>query len=60
MTVNEYIRRFRIEKSIPLLQAHLSVQEVAQRVGYQSEKYFSRQFYEVTGMKPAQFTSVPD
>ena len=23
MTVNEYIRRFRIEKSIPLLQAHL-------------------------------------
>lgn len=53
---NEYLRIVRIEKAKGyLLQTNKSIQWIAERSGYQDDRYFSRVFREQTSMYPSVF-----
>lgn len=54
---NRYLSRLRIEQAKQLLAAapSLRVNEIAGRVGFRDEYYFSRRFKLTTGMTPTQF-----
>lgn len=53
---SSYIRNYRIGKAKMLLVgSDMKVYEIAQEVGYQDSKYFSRVFRQVTGQKPDEF-----
>jgi len=57
LTPNEYINEVRLIKAMELFQANpgvYSVKEMASRVGYRDEKYFSRQFKQRFGVLPSQ------
>lgn len=60
LTPNEYINEVRLVKAMELFQANpggYSVKEMASKVGYRDEKYFSRQFKQRFGVLPSQFRS---
>ncbi|RCX18683.1 helix-turn-helix protein [Fontibacillus phaseoli] len=53
MTFIEYVTRLRIQKAKELLlQTRLPVAEIAERVGYQTTKYFNKVFKEYEGHSP--------
>jgi len=55
-TITDYINRIRIEKAkVLLLNRELKVSEIAQMVGYQDEKYFSRVFKKLEATTPIHF-----
>ena len=55
-TVNQYISRARIEKAKTLLREHnLSIEDIAQKVGFMSGSYFSKKFKKETGMSPYKY-----
>lgn len=57
LTPNEYINEVRLVKAMELFQANpggYSVKEMASKVGYRDEKYFSRQFKQRFGVLPSQ------
>lgn len=52
----DYLTRVRVEKSKKLLQdMSLKIYQVSEMVGYDSAKYFSRIFRELTGMTPKEY-----
>ena len=52
----DYLTELRINKSKELLcRDALSVQDVAERVGYRDLKYFSRLFKKNTGVSPSDY-----
>ena len=56
MGFNEYLTQIRLEKSQELLaETSLSVKEIAAMVGYPDEKYYSKLFKKVTGIKPTDY-----
>ncbi len=60
LTPNEYINEVRLIKAMELFQADpggYSVKEMASKVGYRDEKYFSRQFKQRFGVLPSHFRS---
>lgn len=50
-----YLLSFRVEKAKELLLMGLSLEEVAQRVGFSEANYLIRYFRKATGMTPGQF-----
>lgn len=51
---SDYLIQVRIEKAKELLEeGELNVGEVGRKVGYKDQKYFSRLFYKVVGIKPS-------
>lgn len=53
---SDYLMEYRIEKSKELLMStNMSVGEVAETVGYDDQRYFSRIFRRMTGMNPTEF-----
>lgn len=57
----DYLTRVRIEKAkIQLKNNDAKVYEVAESVGYKSQKYFSRLFKECTGMSPTEYQNSRD
>lgn len=57
LTPNEYINEIRLLKAMEYFQSNpgvYSVKEMASRVGYRDEKYFSRQFKQRFGVLPSQ------
>ncbi|MBD2867398.1 response regulator transcription factor [Paenibacillus arenilitoris] len=55
-TFIEYLTRLRIDKAKTLMMnAQLRLYEIAQLVGYQDVKYFSRLFKRVVGVTPAEY-----
>lgn len=53
---NEYLTQIRLEKSQELLaETALSIKEIAFMVGYPDEKYYSKLFKKVTGIKPTDY-----
>lgn len=53
---NVYLTVLRIQKSKVLLRtSHLSVKDIAEKVGYTDYFYFSRVFKKITGLSPSQF-----
>lgn len=56
LNFSAYIRNYRIGKAKQLLvSGNMKVYEVAEEVGYQDSKYFSRVFRQVTGQKPDEY-----
>jgi DNA-binding response OmpR family regulator len=57
MTPSEFIRTMRLKRAAQLLSddPNLSVTEVADRVGFNTPKYFTRYFKEMFGVLPSQF-----
>ena len=56
MTFIEYVTRLRIQKAKELLlQTKLPVGEIAERVGYQTTKYFNKVFKEYEGYSPGSY-----
>lgn len=55
-TITDYLTRIRVEKARDLLEnPHLKIYDVAYRVGYQNEKYFSKVFKKSTGQTPNEY-----
>ncbi|MEP2539016.1 MAG: ATP-binding protein, partial [Kangiellaceae bacterium] len=57
MTPNEYLRRFRLEKSKEILRAGKSASYTAFEVGFSSQNYFSKCFKAQYSMTPTQFVN---
>lgn len=56
MTFIEYVTRLRIQKAKELLlQTKLPIGEIAERVGYQTTKYFNKVFKEYEGHSPGSY-----
>ncbi|MNJ51247.1 putative response regulatory protein [compost metagenome] len=59
MNFSEYVTRRKLQKAKELLlKTNLTIAEVAQRIGYQSVKYFNKLFKEYEGMSPGQYRSM--
>lgn len=55
-TIVNFISKIRIDKAKKLLiQADMSIATIAQTVGYEDEKYFSRVFKKYVNMTPKEF-----
>ena len=52
VTVMEYLRNYRIEKSLDLLKTDLNLSLIAEQVGYKSASRFAETFHKIHGMKP--------
>ena len=58
-TLSEYINTQRIKHAAELLQtSELSVEEIAQRVGFSGNAYFSKIFKKEKGVSPSKFRSI--
>ncbi|MDN8587175.1 AraC family transcriptional regulator [Chryseobacterium mucoviscidosis] len=58
LTPGAYLTRIRIEKAMELLRGTpLSVESIAERVGYSSGSYFIKAFRNLTGLTPGEFRS---
>jgi two-component system, response regulator YesN len=56
LTYSEYIARRKLQKGKELLlMSHLSINEIAEQVGYQNSKSFIKVFKEYTGFSPSQY-----
>ncbi|MBC8547169.1 response regulator [Clostridiaceae bacterium NSJ-31] len=56
ITFMDYVTRIRIRKAIELLRdADLKIYEIAQKVGYSSQHYFSSAFKRVLGVSPLEY-----
>lgn len=56
---NEYLTQVRLEESERLLaKTGLSIKEIAAMVGYLDEKYYSKLFKKVTGIKPTEYRRI--
>jgi two-component system response regulator YesN len=56
---NDYLTQLRIEESQKLLaETNLPVKEIAVRVGYLDEKYYSKLFKKATGIKPTEYRRI--
>lgn len=54
--LSDYIQRLRLEKAKGLLRStHLTIQEIASRIGYTDAKYFSKLFFRMTGARPQDY-----
>lgn len=56
MTYSSYVKRYRIEKAKKLLLGtDLKIYKIAEQVGYQDPKYFSKVFKELEGKLPGEY-----
>ena len=57
MTANDFVKSLRLKKATELLQENrYTVYEIAYMVGYESSKYFSREFKKQFGKTPSEYT----
>ncbi len=55
-TITDYVMKIRMEKAKELLEnPHLKIYEIANHVGYQNEKYFSKLFKKLIGLRPNEY-----
>ena len=56
VSFTDYVNRIRIDKAKQmLLGSHTKIYEIAQRVGFFDESYFSRIFKRITGLRPLEY-----
>ncbi len=57
----DYLNQIRVEHACAYLkQNYFKTYEIAYKVGYRDEKYFSRVFKKVTGMSPSEYKNRPE
>ena len=49
------LAKYRIEKAKELFKENISIKEVASRVGFQNQNYFSKTFKKITGLTPKEY-----
>lgn len=55
----DYLTQIRLKESEKLLEeTNLSIREIASRVGYLDEKYYSKLFKKATGIKPSEYRRI--
>ena len=55
-TINDYILRVRIEKSIELMaNRELSIKEIMKQCGFESQSYYTKTFHRLIGVNPGQY-----
>ena len=53
-----YLNQIRIDRARELLEnPGIKIKDIANMVGFEDEKYFSRQFHKNTGMSPNEYRS---
>lgn len=58
LTPNDYLNRVRIERAVELLRTtELSIEHIAEQVGYSTGSYFIKVFFKLTGQTPGAFRS---
>ncbi|WP_438824609.1 response regulator transcription factor [Bacillus sp. JJ1521] len=58
-TITDYVMKIRMEKAKELLaNPHLKIYEIANHVGYQNEKYFSKLFKKLIGVRPNEYRNM--
>ncbi|MEH7239072.1 response regulator transcription factor [Bacillus sp. JJ1562] len=58
-TITDYVMKIRMEKAKELLEnPHLKIYEIANHVGYQNEKYFSKLFKKLIGVRPNEYRNM--
>ena len=56
-TINEYLTQFRINKAIELLKNETeNITYIAEKTGFTSASYFSKQFKKITGITPSEYS----
>lgn len=61
MTINDYIRKIRIKKAIELMEGGMdNISFVAEKTGFTSASYFSKQFKKSTGLSPSEYLKTLD
>lgn len=56
---HDYLTQVRLEESEKLLaKTNLTIKEIAFQVGYLDEKYYSKLFKKVTGIKPTEYRRI--
>ena len=55
MTFQDYITKRRIEKSLEFMKEGCDIEKLAGMVGYESSKYFSKNFKKLMGISPSQY-----
>ncbi len=59
MTISEYILNSRMEQAKELLTtSFMNITEIAQNVGYQDAKYFSKLFQKQVGIRPSEYREI--
>jgi AraC-like DNA-binding protein len=57
-TVNEFIRTYRLNKSLELLaEGKYNITQISEEMGFNSLSYFSRSFTKLFGLSPKQYIS---
>jgi AraC family transcriptional regulator len=58
-TLGEYLRKIRINKSLPLIKnSEMSLTEIALQCGFSDQSHFTRNFKEITGFLPKEFRRI--
>lgn len=60
LSTQEYLRRYRFARAMNLLQTGVPVGEAAQKVGFRSLSYFSREFTRELGISPSKYRNQND
>jgi two-component system, response regulator YesN len=56
VTFSEYVKRRRLQKAKELLlTTRMPIWEIAEKVGYQTAKYFIKVFKDIEGASPSQY-----
>lgn len=55
LSVNNFIKQYRLKKAVELLKSEKNISEVAYAVGFSDRKYFSKEFKKHFGKNPSEF-----
>lgn len=54
LSLNNYVKTYRLNKAKELLNSHMNISEVAYAVGFSDRKYFSKEFKKLFGLNPSE------
>jgi AraC-like DNA-binding protein len=60
LSLNNYVKTYRLNKAKELLTSTMNISEVAYAVGFSDRKYFSKEFKKQFGYNPSEQTATPN
>ena len=55
LSLNNYVKTYKLNKAKELLNSHMNISEVAYAVGFSDRKYFSKEFKKLFGINPSEY-----